>query len=124
MTGEQDPPVGELEGSLAATLARVADGVARIELKGSLEAEEESKGDLSDVPVAEGTTTVRTRTSYAIEGSLLWDLRRGHLAGAEIGAELEVLIDTQKDPGQDGPDFASLMTLAGTWRLQVEIVVP
>jgi len=112
------------DGTLTARLTGIDEGVAEIELEGSFHEEDESEGDLSDVPVADGTaTTFRTRT-YELEGILRWNVEAGHVAGLALASAIEMEMRTVKDPDQGGPEYQHTMVFSGDWACTLEISAP
>ena len=63
--------------------------------------------DLEQVPVADGTATETTTTTFTVEGELVWNVTAAHLASFELKGEGEGEQATVKDPGQPGPDYSS-----------------
>ncbi len=76
-------------------------------------------GDLSQVPVAEGTATETTTTTYQIEGEFTWNVTAGHLATLTIEGDGEGEQMTVKDAGQPGPEYQS--TTQHTAKLAFEL---
>ena len=76
-------------------------------------------GDLSQVPVAEGTATETTVTTFQVEGEITWSVSAGHLVSFELEADGEGEQVTKKDDGQPGPAYES--TTRHTTQLSVEL---
>ena len=88
---------------------------------GPLEAYEEAAGNLEHIPVAEGTATITTFTTYQLEGHIFWNLEAGRLDSLELSTDMTVESLTEKDPGQDGGDFSTNVTLIGTWECRISV---
>ena len=97
------------------------EGTARVEFEGTLTSLREAATDLAEVPVADGTATERTTTTYELDGTLVWNTAAGHLSRLELEAMLDVAIEIEKDPGQPGVEYASTMTMSGVWSCEVTV---
>lgn len=93
--------------------------IAVVEVEGRFTVTAEEPGNLDDVPVADGDATVATAMEIGLEGELRWDLSAGILRTLELAGEARLSIVTTKDPGQPGPEFASTMTLSGSFQQSV-----
>ena len=115
----------DLDGELTLRLAalREDDGaqLAHIEIRAEFTTETSYAGDLSNVPVADGTATVTDTTEYEMEGELVWDLAAGVARSFETSSDFLLESVTVKDPGQDGPEYESTATLSGTLAVLFEV---
>ncbi|QDV05175.1 hypothetical protein Poly30_06710 [Planctomycetes bacterium Poly30] len=76
--------------------------------------------DLAQVPVADGTATETTTTTFTVEGELVWNVTAAHLASFELKGEGEGEQATVKDPGQPGPDYSSTTRHKAQLEIQVK----
>ncbi len=119
------PGPGEtvLEGALELTAGeiRTVDGTTHctIAIEGQFAETVTRPGDLSQVPVADGTATETTTTQYTVEGELTWNVTAGHLTSFIIEGEGDGEQLTVKDPGQPGPEYRS--TTQHTSELKIEL---
>jgi len=117
---------GSIDGELTLRLTDVknSDGgrLAIVVVEGEATSQRSYPGDLKDVPVAEGTTTVTDEVEYELEGELSWDLGSGILRTLEITGETQIKSHAIKDDDQPGPAFESIATLIGevTFSITVE----
>lgn len=111
-----DPPFDEREhgGALRLSCASLEDGQARIEVRGELERTTVRPGDLSRVPVADGSATDTVEERWEVEGRLVWDTVAGGLAELTLEGSWRSETATVRDPGQEGPDYESTFSVGGT----------
>lgn len=121
--GTSDPDTAAYSGDLTLRLVEVVkeegQRLARITIEGDLVETTVRATDLAEVPVADGDATETTKTEYAVDGELLWDLERNALHSIELTGEGDGTQATVKDPGQEGGDYAS--TLRHTAKLEVSV---
>lgn len=124
--GEAPEPVG-CDGEFTVTFKQVwsEEGatLARLEIEGECERTAEQAGDLSRVPVADGTATDTITWNYQLEGELLWNLDGGHAVRLDLSGSFDQLLRTDRDPGQGGMDYASEIESKGDLEIHVEFSV-
>lgn len=112
----------ELTGKVEARFAGIQDdGLALIEITGEVETQSKEAGDLEHIPVADGTATITSSTTFELDGRLYWKLEAGHLDSLELDAKMKVDHLTEKDPDQPGGDFAATVILTGTWECRISV---
>lgn len=109
----------EVDGSLEFELREVRGALAHCRVEGELERVVERPGDLTPVPVVDGTATDTETTLWRVEGSFVWDLEAGALHALELEGETEQAIATVRDAGQPGPTYSSTFEVGGERRLSV-----
>ncbi len=117
-------PIAAVDGGLKARIVAVDAKQQRcsIELEGELVTKHVAETDLERIPVADGTATATTTTTYELQGLLVWDLEHNHAVSLRAEADVQLESLTLKDEGQPGGDFESSMELRGTWELAMELV--
>ncbi|MFT5052265.1 MAG: hypothetical protein ACI8QZ_003698 [Chlamydiales bacterium] len=115
----------ELDGDLVLRLEEIQDADGRrfavVSIEGDFTSELTYAGDLEDVPVADGTTSVTDKIEYELEGELIWDLNFAIMSALEVTAETLTTSHAIKDDGQEGPAFESIATLLGETRVSITV---
>lgn len=107
-------------GELTCTLVEVTGDRARCTLQGRLERESERPGDLSQVPVVDGTATETLEEVWDVEGELSWDVATRQPLALWLEGDFLSSSVTVRDPGQGGPDYEHVFEVAGTQRFELE----
>ena len=121
----QVPPVGTAEwtGDLELTVNEIKGEGDEMHCTVSITGEAievvTKPGDLSQVPVADGTATETTTTTYQVEGEFTWNVTVGHLVALNLEGDGEGEQLTVKDAGQPGPEYQS--TTQHTAKLSVDL---
>jgi len=109
----------EISGEATLTLKSVEDGIATVEIEGEMTVVSTGAGDLSQVPVAEGSATQTDTAEFEFEGTLRWDTENGLLQSLDIDSEGTVASHTEADePGEMGT-YEHTLTMSGTNSLRV-----
>lgn len=116
-----DPPFDEREhgGRLSVSCASADGDLVRLELSGTLERTTVRPGDLSRVPVADGTATDTVEERWELEGTLVWDTAAGRLAELVLEGPWSSETATVRDPGQGGADYESTFVVEGSYAFRV-----
>ncbi len=109
-------------GELELTLREVDGTHAVCAVSGQLVRTTIQPGDLTSVPVAEGTATETVSETWEVEGELHWDLAADAVHSLDLHGDLRQEALTVKDPGQPGPDYESTFTVEGRYSLLIESV--
>ena len=96
------------------------EGRAHCEVTGALTRTTVQPGDLTQVPVADGTATDTVEELWELSGELVWDTRSNQVVLLELEGDLEQEVRTVRDPGQEGPDYESTFAVAGSYSIVVE----
>ena len=107
------------EGELTLVLEDVADDHARASVRGKLVRITVQPGDLSHVPVVEGTATDTVEDTWQVAGELVWDLAANQLASLTLAGDWSTATTTEKDPGQPGSTYSSVFTVEGSYSFEV-----
>ena len=118
---EVGPLTGEIEVRFEKVETVTGTRVARLAMEGEVETWRVVHGDLSEVPVADGTATTRDEVLYDVTGWLEWDLDAGMLRSLRADCDLSIDSHTVKDEGQEGGDYEMTSQLVGS--LTVELGV-
>lgn len=117
-----DPSFDErrFAGSLTLRLVELdeAAGRARATVAGELTRTTVRPGDLSRVPVVDGTATDTVEEVWEVEGTLEWDLGARRLASLALEGPWSSATTTERDPGQAGPTYRSTFSYEGTYALR------
>lgn len=115
---------GEVECQLLSLVEADGRTQARVQVEGTFQHVATRATDLADVPVADGTATETRTSTYTLKGELLWDVAGGHLASAELGADIEQVSRTVKDAGQPGPEYESTLQFEGRQTFNTTVTRP
>lgn len=107
------------EGTLTLVLAEVVEQRARITVQGELVRITVQPGDLSQVPVVDGTATDTIEDTWQVEGELEWDLAANQLAELGLAGDWSSATTTVRDPDQPGSTYESVFTVEGSYSLSV-----
>ncbi len=107
-------------GALTLALESVAGGRARASIAGELERRTVQPGDLSRVPVVDGTATDTIVETWTVEGALEWDLAAGELLSLRLSGPWASATTTERDPGQPGPTYVSVFEVEGSYAVRVD----
>ncbi|MEM7310747.1 MAG: hypothetical protein AAF682_29000 [Planctomycetota bacterium] len=111
------------DGSLELTLTKIEGGDAPraiCAVEGKLTRVTVQEGDLSQVPVTDGTATDTVEEAWEVEGQLVWDLAANQVAALTLSGPFLQETHTERDPDQDGPTYLSVFRLRGTHSFQLE----
>jgi hypothetical protein len=106
-------------GALELELDAVADGVARCTVKGELVRTTIQAGDLSRVPVTDGTATETVMLTWSVEGAFDWSVAERRLVLLDLAGDLRQVTRTVRDADQPGPGYSSVMRVEGDRKLKV-----
>lgn len=110
-----------VEATLAAPRETDGKRLLVIELEGEGTAVSDRPGDLSFVPVVQGTATETRTLRFALEGWIAWDAAAGRAHAVELTLAAQVEQVIAKDPGQSGPEFDTTTSLSGDWTFRAEV---
>ena len=102
------------EGELDVTLTSIEGGLAVCKLEGTLERITLQKGDLSQVPVADGTATDTVTETWTVRGEMRWNVEANHIHSISLEGDLHSETETERDPDQGSPTYSSTFTVEGT----------
>jgi len=110
-------------GALELSLTEVgADGTrATCRVEGQLTRTTTRPGDLSRVPVADGTATDTVTETWDVEGELVWDLAADTMLVLDLDGELLRDTRTVRDPDQPGSTYESTFSVSGSYGVTFEI---
>ena len=113
-----------LDGEIECELESVEDGLAMIsvtiEVEGSGDTEQELEGDGEMVDGGTATRAVEVESEY--EGTLVWDLRAGHMVSFELVGESEVSISEGVTLDiTTGDTFEQVQTMYFTSETEIEV---
>jgi hypothetical protein len=115
----------EHSGELGITLRELSEDGERAycRVEGVLTRTTEQPGDLSQVPVVDGTATDTVTETWELEGELVWDLAAHAVLSLELDGELQQDTLTARDPDQPGSTYESLFPLSGNYSLTITCAV-
>ena len=113
-----------LDGEIECELESVEDGLATIavtiEVEGEGDTEEDLEGDGEMIDSAVQTRTVSVESEY--EGTMVWNLRAGHLVSFELVGESEVSIaEGITLEISNGETFEQMQTMVFTSETEIEV---
>jgi hypothetical protein len=108
----------EHAGELELVLERVEDGRAHCTVTGELVRTSVQAGDLTQVPVTEGTATDTVTATWEVAGHLVWHLAEERPVELALEGPFREATRTVRDEGQPGPTYESLFAIDGTRRLR------
>ena len=113
----------KVEGSLTMVLETIEEDRATMRVSGELVRITTKEGDLSMVPVAEGTATDTIRETWEVNGTLVWNVAQNHLHELLLDGPLLSATRTEKDPGQPGGAYESLFEVEGNYTVEARAEV-
>jgi hypothetical protein len=110
-------------GELTLVLSKISeeDGarIAFCSVDGDLVRTTVQAGDLSEVPVADGTATDTIEEIWGLGGELRWDLTANHVISLSLEGELVSSTHTVRDPDQPGAPYESTFTVEGSYSVEL-----
>jgi len=94
--------------------------IARCSVEGELVRTTIQPGDLSMVPVTDGTATDTIEERWDASGELRWDLDEGCIVSLLLEGEFVSETHTVRDPDQPGGTYESTFTVEGSYSVRVE----
>lgn len=109
-------------GVLELTVDRLEGASAHCSVTGELIRVTVQPGDLSPVPVVDGTATDTVEERWELEGQLVWDIDAKRITSLSLSGPLSSETKTVRDPGQPGSTYEGTFTVEGTYAVEVECV--